>query len=66
MYSNYYFSKESPSGAKYYHSTTFQGFKKEYLKGTALRIHGLTKTYVKKIIYKLTNKSISTDHHKKI
>lgn len=63
--SNYYFSKESPSGNNYYHSTTFRGFKRQYIKGTLLRINGLSKTYIKKIIYKLTKKSISTDHHKK-
>ena len=63
--SNYYFSKESPSGNNYYHSTTFRGFKRQYIKGTLLRINGFTKTYIKKTIYKLIKKSISTDHHKK-
>ena len=62
--SNYYFSKESPTGCNYYHSTTFRGFKREYLKGSFLRISGLSKTYIKKMIYKITKKSISTNHHK--
>ena len=64
--SNYYFSKESPSGKKYYHSTSFQGFKKEFIKGTYLQLNAFTRTYLKKLIYKITGKSISTDYHKKI
>ena len=64
--SNYYFSKTSPLNKDYYHSTSFRGFKKEYVKGTFLRINALSRTFAKKIIYKLTGKSISTNYHKKI
>ena len=64
--SNYYFSKNSPSNKNYYHSTSFRGFKKEYIKGTFLRINALSRTVTKKIIYKLSGKSISTNYHKKL
>jgi len=64
--SNYYFSKNSPSNKNYYHSTSFRGFKKEYVRGTLLRINALSRTVAKKIIYKLSGKSISTNYHKKI
>ena len=64
--SNYYFSKESPLGNEYYHSTSFRGFKRQYIKGTLLRINGLSRTIAKKLIYKLTKQSISTNYHKKI
>ena len=62
--SNYYFSKKSPTGEKYYHSTSFRGFKKEYIKGTYLKINALSRTYTKKLIYKLTNKSFSTKNYR--
>lgn len=64
--SNYYFSKNSPTGKIYYHSTSFLGFKRQYIKGTYLKLNSFTRTYVKKIIYKITGKSISTNYHKKI
>ncbi|AIQ95492.1 2OG-Fe(II) oxygenase [Prochlorococcus sp. MIT 0604] len=62
--SNYYFSKESPSGTNYYHSTSFRGFKKEFVKGTYLKLNALTRTFAKKLIYKLTNKSVSTSQYR--
>ena len=62
--SNYYFSNNSPSYKKYYHSTSFRGFKGENIKGTYLRLNAVTRTYVKKLIHKLTGKSISTNYHK--
>ncbi len=64
--SNYYFSEESPLGNEYYHSTSFRGFKRQYLKGALLRVNGISRTIAKKLIYKLTKKSISTNYHKKI
>ena len=63
--SNYYFSKNSPSGKSYYHSTSFRGFKKEFIKGTYLQLNAFARTYAKKVIYKITGKSISTNYHKK-
>ena len=63
--SNYYFSKNSPLGKSYYHSTSFRGFKKEFIKGTYLRLNAFARTSAKKVIYKITGKSISTDYHKK-
>ena len=64
--SNYYFSKNSPSGRRYYHSTSFHGFKKEFIKGTYLQLNAFARTYAKKLIYKITGKSITTNSHKKI
>ena len=63
--SNYYFSKNSPLGKSYYHSTSFRGFKKEFIKGTYLRLNAFARTYAKKVIYKIKRKSISTNYHKK-
>ncbi len=63
--SNYYFSEESPTNRNYYHSTSFRGFKHQTLKGTVLRLNALSRTYLKKIIYVITKKSISTNHHRK-
>ena len=63
--SNYYFSKNSPLGKSYYHSTSFRGFKKEFVKGTYLQLNAFARTYAKKFIYKITGKSISTNYHKK-
>ncbi len=63
--SNYYFSNQSPLDKKYYHSTSFRGFKKEYIKGTFLRINALSRTFAKNIFYRLSGKSISTGYHKK-
>ena len=63
--SNYYFSKDSPLGKSYYHSTSFRGFKKEFIKGTYLQLNAFARTYAKKVIYKITGKSISTNYHKK-
>ena len=63
--SNYFFSRKSPSGKRYYHSTTFRGFEKEIVKGTYLQLNALARTYLKKFIYKMTGTSISTDYHKK-
>ena len=63
--SNYYFSKDSPLGKSYYHSTSFHGFKKEFIKGTYLQLNAFARTYAKKFIYKITGKSISTNYHKK-
>ena len=62
--SNYYFSKNSPLGKDYYHSTSFRGFKSEFVKGTYLKLNALSRTYAKKLIYKLTNKSVSTSHYR--
>ena len=64
--SNYYFSETSPSGKNYYHSTSFRGFKKEYFKGVYLKLNGKIRTYTKNLIKKISNKSISTNMHKKI
>ncbi len=64
--SNYYFSEKSPLGKNYYHSTSFKGFKNEYLKSFILKLNGKIKTSTKYIIYKLFNKSISTNMHKEI
>ena len=63
--SNYYFSKTSPLGKNYYHSTSFRGFKNEYIKGSFLKINALSRTFAKKVIYKITRKSISTSHVRK-
>ncbi len=63
--SNYYFSKISPSGKKYYHSTSFRGFKGEFVKGTYLKLNALSRTFAKKLIYKLTKFSVSTSYHRK-
>ena len=63
--SNYYFSKNSPLGKSYYHSTSFRGFKKEFIKGTYLQLNAFARTYTKKFIYKITGKSISTNFYKK-
>ena len=63
--SNYYFSKNSPSGKRYYHSTSFRGFKREFIKGTYLQLNAFARTYAKKVIYRITGKSISTNYHKK-
>tara|TARA_A100001011_G_C14316605_1_gene848268 strand:+ start:4644 stop:5471 length:828 start_codon:yes stop_codon:yes gene_type:complete len=62
--SNYYFSESSPSGKKYYHSTSFIGFKKEFIKGSVLILNAFFRTSAKKFIYKLTNKSITTNFHR--
>ena len=62
--SNYYFSDESPTKKNYYHSTSFRGFKNQSVKGAVLRLNALSRTYVKKIIYKFTKKSISTGHNR--
>ena len=64
--SNYYFSRKSPLDKHYYHSTSFRGFKKEYIKGAFLRMNAISRTFAKKIFYKLSGKSISTDYHKKL
>ena len=64
--SNYYFSKKSPLDKEYYHSTSFRGFKKEYIKGTILELNALSRTLAKNIFYKLSGKSISTNLHKRI
>ena len=63
--SNYYFSINSPSGKKYYHSTSFRGFKKELVKGTYLQFNSFIRTSVKKFIFTISGKSISTNYHKK-
>lgn len=63
--SNYYFSKNSPSGKKYYHSTSFRGFKREFMKGTYLKLNALSRTFAKRLIYKLTKKSVSSNHYRK-
>ena len=62
--SNYYFSNASPLGKKYYHSTSYIGFKGQFLKGSYLKANGITRTIFKKIIFKLFKKSISTGLHK--
>ncbi len=62
--SNYYFSENSPSGKKYYHSTSFLGFKNEFIKGSLLILNAFFRTSAKKLIYKLTKKSISTNLHR--
>lgn len=64
--SNYYFSKQSPLNKNYYHSTSFKGFRKEYIKGTFLRFNAASRTFVKNFFYKLSGKSISTNYHKLI
>ena len=53
--SNYYFSKTSPLGKNYYHSTSFKGFKNEYLKGFYLKLNGKIRTSTKYLIHKLLN-----------
>ena len=63
--SNYYFSKISPSGKNYYHSTSFRGFKREFVKGTYLKLNALSRTFAKRLIHKLTKFSVSTGYHKK-
>lgn len=62
--SNYYFSENSPSGKKYYHSTSFLGFKNEFIKGPLLILNALFRTSAKKFIYKMTKKSITTKSHR--
>ena len=62
--SNYYFSEASPSGKKYYHSTSFIGFKNQFIKGSLLKLNALFRTSAKKFIYKLTKKSITTNFHR--
>ena len=63
--SNYYFSKNSPSGKNYYHSTSFRGFKREFVKGTYLKLNALSRTFAKRLIHKLTKFSVSTGYHRK-
>ena len=63
--SNYYFSVDSPSGKNYYHSTSFRGFKREFFKGTYLKINALSRTIAKGLIHKITNYSVSTGYHRK-
>lgn len=63
--STYYFSKNSPSGKNYYHSTSFRGFKREFVKGTYLKINAFSRTFAKKLIHKLTSYSVSTGYHRK-
>ena len=63
--SNYYFSKISPSGKNYYHSTSFRGFKREFVKGTYLKLNALSRTFAKRLIHKLTKFSVSTGYHRK-
>ena len=62
--SNYYFSNESPTKKSYYHSTSFQGFKRQYLKGIFLKLNAFARTNTKLLFYKLTKKSISTNNHR--
>ena len=64
--SNYYFSKKSPLDKEYYHSTSFRGFEKEYIKGMILELNALSRTLAKNIFYKLSGKSIYTNLHKRI
>ena len=62
--SNYYFSKTSPLGTNYYHSTSFTGFKGQLIKGIYLEMSGKIKTFIKNSIFKLSRKSFSTGLHK--
>ncbi|MCR8540496.1 MAG: 2OG-Fe(II) oxygenase [Prochlorococcus marinus CUG1439] len=63
--SNYYFSKNSPTGKNYYHSTSFRGFKREFVKGSFLKLNALSRTFAKRLIHKLTKYSVSTGYHRK-
>ena len=63
--SNYYFSKISPSGKNYYHSTSFRGFKREFIKGTYLKLNALSRTFAKRVIHKITKNSVSPGYHRK-
>lgn len=63
--SNYYFSKDSPSGKNYYHSTSFRGFKREFFKDTYLKLNALSRTIAKRLIHKITKYSVSTGYHRK-
>ena len=63
---NYYFTETSPEGYDYYHSTSFIGFRNEYFKDAILKLNSFSRTFTKKLVYRITKKSISTNHHKKI
>tara|TARA_B100000242_G_scaffold96699_2_gene66314 strand:+ start:24268 stop:25116 length:849 start_codon:yes stop_codon:yes gene_type:complete len=62
--SNYYFSKSSPNNQKYYHSTSFRGFKGERLKDFYLLGISKSKTIIKGIYTKITKNPLSTGLHK--
>tara|TARA_A100001388_G_C28657433_1_gene445085 strand:- start:82 stop:918 length:837 start_codon:yes stop_codon:yes gene_type:complete len=63
--SNYYFSNSSPSGKKYYHSTSFRGFKGEKGKDFLLRINAATRTTLKALTGNFFGRYINTGHHRK-
>ena len=62
--SNYYFSSSSPSGKKYYHSTSFRGFPGELKKDIALRLSAIARTSIKALTGKKFGKYINTGRHK--
>ena len=62
--SNYYFSNSSPSGKKYYHSTSFRGFKGEKGKDFLLRINAATRTTLKALTGNFFGRYINTGHHR--
>lgn len=63
--SNYYFSYSSPSSKNYYHSTSFRGFKGEFLKDIFLRTNASLRTSIKFLTGNLFGKIINTGHHRK-
>jgi Rps23 Pro-64 3,4-dihydroxylase Tpa1-like proline 4-hydroxylase len=62
--SNYYFSKTSPTGSKYYHSTSFRGFKGEKGKDLVLRISSSLRTMIKSASGNVIGKIINTGHYR--
>ena len=63
--SNYYFSKASPLGKNYYHSTSFRGFKGEIIKDLYLRTNALLRTTIKSKTGNIFGRIINTGHHRK-
>ena len=62
--SNYYFSSSSPSGKKYYHSTSFRGFPGELKKDVALRLSAIARTSIKTLTGNIIGKYINTGRHR--
>ena len=62
--SNYYFSKSSPLGKKYYHSTSFRGFPGELKKDIALRLSAIARTSIKTMTGDIIGRYINTGRHR--
>lgn len=62
--SNYYFSKSSPLGTEYYHSTSFRGFPGEQAKDLYLRFNALARTTIKRFTGTFIGRVINTGQHR--